>query len=650
MDPRRFFSDLLYKRHLRVHTHTEEDVRHELLFERDWSETTDRRLFLTASLPRRRFFIALGGVVLAIGILLSRALWMQVGQATTYAALAENNRLRSTPLWPLRGVIRDRMGVILAENTPRFQVIFTPREGPRSTIDQETAFGEAARTLGIPYTTLLGHASVVGAAQDEPVIVADKVPYAQAMRFATILPHLPGFQLVTHPIRRYPQSGAVESLSHVLGYVGRLSPEEYAKQASNGYLRADEIGKSGLERSYEAPLRGALGVRKDEVDARGRINAFVGENLPKNGQDLTLSLDVALQGEAERLLKEQMEKAKTTRGAVIALDPRDGSVLALVSMPAFDNNDFAGSVSSTVYQRLVTDPAQPLFARATSGSYPSGSTVKIVMSLAALAEGVITPTTQVLSNGGIHVGQWFFPDWKAGGHGLTNVRKAIAWSVNTFYYYIGGGYGSFQGLGVDRINKWMRTFGLGAVTGIDLPAEATGHVPDPTWKKETRNLSWYVGDTYNLSIGQGDLLVSPLQVAVYTAEIANRGKRVTPHLLSSATTNIKPLRAVSSTQIAAPAAAFEEVRAGMRDNVVSGTGRSLSTLPFTSGGKTGTAQWSSTGNTHAWFTSFAPFEEPEIVVTVLLEEGGEGSTYATPVAKQLLAKWNALKQARGGKF
>ncbi len=652
MDTRRYFSDLIDQGNLRMRERSEEDVRHELLFEQDWNQAKQRPLYLTSSFSRKRFFIALGIVLLSVGALLSRALWMQVGQAENYASLAERNRLRSTPLWPLRGIIRDRQGMILAENAPRFQVTFLPREGAKDVINRETALGEAGRILGIPYATLLGYASVTGMAQDEVVIVADQISYAQAMQLATELPHLPGFRLEVHPIRRYPASTATPSLSHLLGYVGRLSPEEYATRAESGYRHTDEIGKTGIERWYEEVLRGKLGERMDEVDVRGKASAFVGERAAQHGDDLTLSLDVALQTEAEKALRSGMELAKTNRGAVIALDPRDGSVLALVSLPAFDNNDFAGAVSSTVYQRLASDPAQPLFSRAISGAYPSGSTVKIVMSAAALAEGVINPRTTVLSNGGIRVGQWFFPDWKAGGHGVTTVRQAIAWSVNTFYYYIGGGYGGFQGLGVDRIAGWMRQFGLGARTGIDLPAEVPGNVPDPAWKLANRKEQWYIGDTYNLSIGQGDLLVTPLQVAMYTAEIANGGRRIVPHLFQAVSGTQSDLAAAftTTTKVGAPDAAYQVVREGMREGVVYGSGRALASLSFAVAGKTGTAQWSSQANTHAWFTSFAPYEQPEIIVTVLLEEGGEGSSVAVPVAKQVLLAWDRLKRERGGSF
>jgi penicillin-binding protein 2 len=308
-----------------------------------------------------------------------------------------------------------------------------------------------------------------------------------------------------------------------LGYVGKVSEDDYALHREEGYRRADEIGKIGIEATYETELRGKVGERVSEVDAFGRRRAGIRETPSTDGKEMRLSLDSQLQAAAEQALQAQLSQAKTTRGAVVALDPRNGSVLALVSWPGYDNNLFSGTVSSTAYRALADNADHPLFPRAWSGTYPSGSTVKIVISAAALAEKIITSTTNVLSVGGIRVGPWFFPDWKAGGHGVTNVRRAIAWSVNTFYYYIGGGYESFVGLGVDRLGAWMRRFGLGEKTGIDLPAEAAGFVPSKEWKQEAKGEPWFLGDTYNLSIGQGDLLVTPLQVAVYAATVANGG-------------------------------------------------------------------------------------------------------------------------------
>jgi penicillin-binding protein 2 len=619
------------------------DVRHEILFEDELTPLKHRSMFLGRAVSGRRFFVAQVILAVLFAGLIMRAGWMQVVRGAEFRAQAEANRLRETSLLPQRGIIRDRQGRILADNIPGFRVIMTPIDLAPDAAEMESDVSFAARVLGRSVHDLLPIAYATGTARDEASVIADQLTYRQAMDFAIAWPDLQGFTLEVASRRRYPWNKEIPSLSHVLGYVGKLSPEEYTNVREDGYRRADEIGKSGIERGYEEVLRGALGARTGEVDAHGRVKALVGERPAIDGSDLAIALDIDLQKATEQALVRGLDRAKVDRGAAIALDPRTGEILAATSWPAYDNNIFSGSVSSTLYQALLNDERNPLFPRAWAGTYPSGSTVKIVISVAALAEHVITPNTQILSVGGINIGPWFFADWKAGGHGLTNVRQAIAWSVNTFYYTIGGGYESFVGLGVERLADWFRRFGLGSKTGLDVPGEREGLVPDPDWKEIKKGESWFVGDTYNLSIGQGDLLVTPMQVAAYTAAIANGGYRIVPHFA----------RAGTSTELGdrlADESIIETVRLGMRDNVTYGSGRALSTMSFPIAGKTGTAQWHSIKDTHAWFTAFAPFDNPEIVVTVLLEEGGEGSDTAVPVARDILQAWWDLRTARGGEF
>ncbi|MEI7512458.1 MAG: penicillin-binding protein 2 [Candidatus Uhrbacteria bacterium] len=618
------------------------DMQHEVFFEEGLTPLKHRSLFIGRSISKRRFLVSQIFIGMVLTVLAGRAAWMQVHLGDEFQAQAEANRLRTTALMPRRGVILDRQGRILADNIPRFQVMLTPFNLPRDPAEVENEVSQAARLLGLSVNDLMPLATATGTARDEETIIAQQVAYEDAMAFAIDLPNLPGFSLEVAARRRYPWSADIMSLSHVLGYVARVSPEEYASSREKGYRRADDMGKAGLERTHEAELRGQLGARVSEVDAHGRIQTLVAERDAIDGQELKLSLDIDLQRATEQALRKEMALAHVQRGAAIAMDPRDGSILATVSWPSYDNNQFSGGVSTTVYQTLINDPEQPLFPRAWAGTYPSGSTVKIVISAAALAEHIITPQTTVLSTGGLLVGGHMFPDWKAGGHGLVNVRSAIAWSVNTFYYTIGGGYESFVGLGVEKLTHWFRVFGLGSKTGIDLPNEGTGLVPGPDWKQEKKGERWYVGDTYNLSIGQGDLLVTPLQVAAYTAEIANGGFKVVPRLEKATSTAIG--------ERLAPADAVEVVRKGMRDNVTYGSGRALAGLAMPVAGKTGTAQWSSTKATHAWFTAFAPYEKPEVVVTVLLEEGGEGSSVSVPVARDMLNAWWELRNARGGAF
>jgi penicillin-binding protein 2 len=312
---------------------------------------------------------------------------------------------------------------------------------------------------------------------------------------------------------------------------------------------------------------------------------LVSEQAPVDGSDLVLTLDLEFQKQVEEILRLGMEKFDIKRGSAVVMDPRDGSLLAIASWPAYDANLFSGSVSSTYYASLLANEDRPLLARAWSGVYPAGSTVKPVVAVAALMEKIVSANTSFNSVGGIRIGQTFFPDWKAGGHGSTNVRRAIAWSVNTFFYYVGGGYESFVGLGVDRLTKWMRIFGLGSEAGLDLPGENSGFVPSKEWKEKTKGERWFVGDTYNLSIGQGDLLVTPLQVAAFTAAVANGGYMVRPHVGNVSATAFERGERLADEYV------INLIRQGMRDTVVYGSGTPLRSLPFEAAGKTGTAQW-----------------------------------------------------------
>jgi len=283
------------------------------------------------------------------------------------------------------------------------------------------------------------------------------------------------------------------------------------------------------------------------------------------------------------------------------------------------------------------DPALPLFPRASRGEYPSGSTIKMVIAAAALQEHIVTPQTSILSTGGIRIGEWFFPDWKSGGHGRTNLSKALAESVNTYFYMIGGGYQSFAGLGIDRLARYLKDMGLGSKTGIDLPNEKDGFVPDPEWKEKTKKEIWYIGDTYHVSIGQGDTIVTPLQVHAYTNYFANKGTSYVPHLVKSITPQIYKKDIFASDIV-------NDVRLGLREGVLSGSSKRLSLLPVSSAGKTGTAQWSKDRAPHAWFTGWAPFDDPKVSITVLIEEGEEGSRSAIQVAYEILKTLTETKK------
>jgi penicillin-binding protein 2 len=310
----------------------------------------------------------------------------------------------------------------------------------------------------------------------------------------------------------------------------------------------------------------------------------------------------------------------------------------MVSEPAYDANKFAQGISKDDYSALINDPDNPLFSRSISANVASGSVFKPVVGAAAMAEHTINENTSVLSTGGIHVGKSFFPDWKAGGHGVTNLAKGIAESVNTFFYSIGGGTDSITGLGVERIVNYAKKFGYGSPLGIDLPNEGAGFLPTKEWKQNTKGERWYIGDTYHVAIGQGDVIVTPLQVAMMTTVFANHGTLYRPRVVQAMTAS-DGTRVEKDPEVITPQVtdkfAIDAVRRGMRQTVTAGSARSLNALPVQVAGKTGTAQWNSKKSNHAWFTSFAPYDKPTITVTVLVEEGVEGSVNASPVAREI---------------
>lgn len=628
----------------KVDLESSELIRHEVLFEGSISQMQNKRMYvgraIRSSGMKVGFYIALVVMVL----LSCRAGWMQIVHGQSYGILADENRFRSETLPARRGIIRDQTGAILAENIPSFDVRMRWSDLPLVQKEYEVTCEEeckneiavVAKAIGSTSEEILTRLNATGTDPNAWVDIAKDIPYDKAIDVSIVLPNFSGVSLVTTAKRKYTESNSTPSLSHILGYVGAISSEEYEKRIPLGYEQTDDIGKSGIEQTYESKIRGMPGQRKVEVDALGRPRAVVQEQRPLDGGDIRLTINLRLQKTAEAALRKQLELIHVKRGSVIVMDVKTGGILTSVSWPAYDNNIFTGKVSSTLYSGLINDPDRPLFPRAWAGQFPSGSVIKPLIASAALQEGVITPKTTVHSTGGINVGPWFFPDWKAGGHGSVNVKGAIAWSVNTFFYYVGGGYDSFRGLGVGKLSEWMKEFGLGSKLGLDVGGENSGHVPSEEWKIATKGERWYIGDTYNLSIGQGDLLVTPLQIARVTASIANGGSLVIPHFVEGEDGDPQ--------QIAIDENALKVVREGMRETVTYGSGRRMSSLPFSSAGKTGTAQWGTDKPNHAWYTGFAPYENPEVAISVLLEEGVEGSSNAVPVAYEVLKEWWNIKQ------
>lgn len=580
-------------------------------------------------LATRRLLVYISGIVLCV--LIVRLGVLQVWQGDLWRAYAENNRLRLEVIPSRRGQLYDRMGMELTEYTPTLALEADLRASSPQREDRMQQL-RTLQKLGIALDEEAVTAFIDDAVPQSLVILADDLEIPRAINVMSHLDLLAGMRVVTHERRSLTDDA---SFAHVVGFVGKLSRSEWEthKESPLRYQWNDVMGKSGLESAYEEVLRGMPGRREIEVNVRGRGEEVIAEEIPRHGAPLHLTLDAGLQKIASHALLDSIRANDATGGAVVVLDPHTGEVLVLTSAPQFYANQFAQGDPDYV-SRVLSDTAQPLFNRAISGQYPIGSAIKPMIAAAALQEGIVTPRTRIYSQGGLRVGDWFFPDWKAGGHGWVDVYQAIAESVNTYFYVVGGGSQEQEGLGIEKMTQYAHRFGLGAVTGINLAGEQSGFIPTPAWKETIKGESWYVGDTYHFAIGQGDVLVTPLQVARMTAVFANLGFLVTPRL------NMAELPAPRVKIDQVSEGTLMQVNAAMRQTVLTGSARSLHALPITVAGKTGTAQAGGKKIAHAWFTGFVPFRDPEIVITVLIEHGGEGSVAAVPVAREIILWWN----------
>lgn len=636
----------------------------------DWAEDSflsgdSDKDMLTRTFDLEKIRYIIGFIIFFVAILLVRVGWLQIVKGEYYYGMAEGNRLKVKNIEPRRGIIYDSQFRQLVRNDANFLLYLVPIDLPKSELERDQILRHLAAVLdGGAATSTPAGAGVELVADNpvfysmkskldgirygslesyQPLFITDNIEYDKALRLYLLSDSMPGVIIDTKIRREYlavaTSTGATTgSLSHVLGYTGKINDAEL-KRLGADYTPLDYVGKSGLEYFWENDLKGKSGQKHIEVDALGKEKKIINSVSPQDGDNLQLAIDAVLQAKIEDILKVRLKALKLHRASVVVMDPNTGALKALVSWPAYDNNMFAKGISQTAFQAFLDDPDRPLFNRVISGEFACGSTIKPIFSAAALAEGVITEFSSVNSTGGLHLGQWVFPDWKAGGHGLTNVKKAIAESVNTFYYYIGGGYEKFQGLGIDRLIKYAKLFGLGQQTGVDLPGEASGFVPSPEWKEKTKGESWYIGDTYHFAIGQGDVNTTPLQVANFTSVFANGGRLLRPHVVAKVLdSNQQVIRTVEPEIVRDHLVSDKDlniVRSGMRQTVTAGSARSLQAVSVAVAGKTGTAQWSTKKEPHAWFTGFAPYDKPQIVVTILVEEGKEGSTAAVPIAKDI---------------
>jgi len=556
---------------------------------------------------------------------------LQVVEHQRYADLAKENRVRLEVLRAPRGAIYDRNGDLLADSAPSFNILFRPFPAESARRAAETRTPEwlirvaslveldtaEVRQL-VRQANRTGRSSALKRGASFRVLAAVEESRAE----------LPGIEVQIEPMRRYPNGSLA---GHLLGYAGEINDLELDSLAARGYQSGDLLGRSGVEKSYEEILRGRDGAEFVVVNAMGkRVSALQGEasKPPVPGHDLVLTIDLGMQ----RALEDAM--AGVQRGAAVAIDPRDGGVLALVSRPALDPNEFSRGISHQRWAEISSGGANPLLDRAIQGVYPPGSTFKIISLMAALRAGVVRPETRLSGCMGSYTyGGRSFGCWNRNGHGSMNMVEALQHSCDVYFYQVG------LMLGLDRIEQAARAFGLGARTGIDLPQERRGLVPDASWYDRRWGAGkWRKGLLLNLIIGQGELLTTPLQLAVMAAEAANGGVPIRPHV-------IREVRGLTGYQIprpvqsgfSAPAEAWEVLHRSMRLVVDSGTGTAARVPGVAVAGKTGTAQ-NPHGDDHALFVCYAPADSPTVAMAFVVENSGHGGSVAAPLAGQVLRR------------
>ena len=600
------------------------------------------------ALFNRRLLVTGIGVALLTLVLIGRMFYLQVINQTHYSTLSENNRVNLLPIPPTRGLIYDRNGIVLAQNQPSFSLTLVPEHVP---------------DLGATLETLRNYVQLSDEDIDrfhrfrrqkrrfEGIPLRFRLTEEEVARIAVNQYRLPGVEIRAELTRHYPLG---KLASHAIGYVGRISENELDDIDTANYSATTHIGKVGIEKSYEKQLHGEVGYQRVETNAQGRILRVLERELPKPGKNLYLNLDVRLQEVAEQSFGEE-------NGALIALDPKNGAVLALVSMPTYNPNLFVNGIDSATYRSLTSDPSRPLFNRALRGQYPPGSTIKPFLGLASLETDTMDAEHEVKCRG------WYklegddrrYRDWKEQGHGKTDLSKAITESCDVYFYDL-----SFK-LGIDNIHKYLAKFGLGKRTGIDIRGEMPGLLPSREWKRRTRNQPWFHGETLITGIGQGFMLATPLQLASITATLSEHGLHQTPRLLyamQDAASNEfqkqepKPLERIEEID----KDHWQNVIEAMRDVLHGphGTARGPGYgMKYEAAGKTGTAQVFGIAQDeeyveeevikklrdHGLFISYAPVGDPRIAVAVVVENGGSGSSSAAPIARKIMDHY-LLKQ------
>lgn len=584
-----------------------------------------------------RTIVALVGITLVITAIIVRMVYLQVISHEHYSTLSQNNRVGIVPLAPTRGLVLDRNGVILAQNLPSFSLEIVAERVK----DMELLIKQLAAIVEISGRDVDRFKEQLQQQRRfQPATLRFRLNEAEVARLAVNRHRFPGVEVQARLVRYYPQTALTV---HAIGYVGRISEKDEREIEAANYAATTHIGKLGIEKAYEDVLHGTVGYQRVETNAFGRMVRVLDRIEPVPGQNIVLTLDTELQRVARDAMGEEI-------GAVVAINPKNGEILTLVSTGDFDPNLFVNGIDSKTYKELQESPARPLFNRALQGQYPPGSTFKPFVALAGQELGVIDAEHTVFCRG------WYslkgsthrYRDWKKEGHGTTDLKKAVTESCDVYFYELA------QALGVDRLHDYLTQFGFGRRTGIDIAGEATGILPSTQWKRDTYNKPWYLGETLITGIGQGYTLATPLQLAVTTATLASGGQYHQPHLLG------KIVNAQTERQLFMPEHPsttikkvnnrhWQAVIDGMINVVHSdrGTARRLDHgQPYQIGGKTGTAQVAGIKQgakynedetpkhlrDHALFIAFAPADDPTIAVAVIVEHGGHGGSVAAPIA------------------
>ncbi|MCE9683193.1 penicillin-binding protein 2 [Halomonas alkalisoli] len=581
-------------------------------------------------------------IVALTGLLMGRLVYLQVVQHEVYSTRSEKNRVRVEPLPPTRGLIQDRNGVLLAENRPTYNLTLI-RERVED-LDGTLDFLETLLALSAEEAEAFRLRSRQRQRPFQPALLMSDLDEAQIARLAVNRHRLPGIEVEAQLLRYYPDANIT---AHALGYVGRINAEEMKTLDLGRYAGTHFIGKTGVERFYEDVLHGQAGLRKVETNARGRVLRELGRTDPVPGQDLALTLDMGLQTLAYELLDGR-------RGSIVAIAPATGEILAMVSAPGFDSNQFVTGIDFASYRALQEDLDLPLFNRAIRGQYPPGSTIKPFLAMAGLAEGVITPDRTINDPGFYQLpnDSRRYRNWLRWGHGRVDMERSIAVSNNTYYYSLA------HDLGIDRLHDQMSAFGFGQRVGHDVFGESGALMPSRDWKRGRFGQPWYPGETLSVGIGQGYWQVTPLQLATATAVLANRGEWVKPRLASRIggepvevdLPNTPPALDIDNDYW------WDRIFSGMEKVLTGHEGTARRTgvgLEYRMGGKSGTAQVFSLGQDqrynaeelaerlrdHALFMAFAPLEDPQIAVAVIVENAGGGSTHAAHLARAMTDAW-----------